>query len=155
MLADQPSVRFNNLSSSITSEISIRASSTARATNGDPSVGLYRNGAYIAGGPVGGRNFTRLDLLDIGRVEVLRGTQGALYGRNAVGGAINIISAEPEFDLSGWASARYGFENNSFHQREQISKIGGQVCGKCRIGCESQDGERACAVYPSQVSEVA
>src|SRR3546814_15449632 len=41
------------------------------------------------------------------------------------------------------------------HQREQISKIGGQVCGKCRIGCESQDGERACAVYPSQVSEVA
>ena len=101
LLADQPSVRFNNLSSSITSEISIRASSTARATNGDPSVGLYRNGAYIAGGPVGGRNFTRLDLLDIGRVEVLRGTQGALYGRNAVGGAINIISAEPAFDLSG------------------------------------------------------
>src|SRR3546814_8924526 len=27
------------------------------------------------------------------------------------------------------------------HQREQISKLGGQVCGKCRIGCESQDGE--------------
>ncbi|ATW03276.1 MAG: TonB-dependent receptor [Parasphingorhabdus sp.] len=113
LLADQPSVRFNNLNSSITSEISIRASSTARATNGDPSVGLYRNGAYIAGGAVGGRNFTRLDLLDIGRVEVLRGTQGALYGRNAVGGAINIISAEPEFDVSGWASARYGFENEN------------------------------------------
>jgi len=72
LLADQPSVRFNNLNSSITSEISIRASSTARATNGDPSVGLYRNGAYIAGGAVGGRNFTRLDLLDIDRVEVLR-----------------------------------------------------------------------------------
>lgn len=50
LLADQPSVRFNNLSSSITSEISIRASSTARATNGDPSVGLYRNGSYIGGG---------------------------------------------------------------------------------------------------------
>ncbi len=121
LLADQPSVRFNNLNSSVTSEISIRASSTARATNGDPSVGLYRNGAYIAGGPVGGRNFTRLDLLDIGRVEVLRGTQGALYGRNAVGGAINIISAEPEFDLSGWASARYGFENNSFQTQGAIN----------------------------------
>jgi iron complex outermembrane receptor protein len=121
LLADQPSVRFNNLNSSITSEISIRASSTARATNGDPSVGLYRNGAYIAGGPVGGRNFTRLDFLDIGRVEVLRGTQGALYGRNAVGGAINIISAEPEFDLSGWASARYGFENNSFQTQGAIN----------------------------------
>ena len=121
LLADQPSVRFNNLSSSITSEISIRASSTARATNGDPSVGLYRNGAYIAGGPVGGRNFTRLDMLDIGRVEVLRGTQGALYGRNAVGGAINIISAEPEFDLSGWGSARYGFENNSVQMQGAVN----------------------------------
>lgn len=121
LLADQPSVRFNNLSSSITSEISIRASSTARATNGDPSVGLYRNGAYIAGGPVGGRNFTRLDMLDIGRVEVLRGTQGALYGRNAVGGAINIISAEPEFDLSGWGSARYAFETNSLQLQGAVN----------------------------------
>ena len=121
LLADQPSVRFNNLNSSITSEISIRASSTARATNGDPSVGLYRNGAYIAGGPVGGRNFTRLDMLDIGRVEVLRGTQGALYGRNAVGGAINIISAEPEFDLSGWGSVRYGFETNSLQLQGAVN----------------------------------
>ena len=113
LLADQPSVRFNNLNSSITSEISIRASSTARATNGDPSIGLYRNGSYIGGGGIGGRNFSRLDLLDIGRVEVLRGTQGALYGRNAVGGAVNVISAEPEFNLGGFATARYAFENNS------------------------------------------
>jgi iron complex outermembrane receptor protein len=121
LLADQPSVRFNNLNSSVTSEISIRASSTARATNGDPSVGLYRNASYIGGGAIGGRNFTRLDLLDIGRVEVLRGTQGALYGRNAVGGAINIISAEPEFDLGGWASARYGFENNSLQLQGAVN----------------------------------
>lgn len=121
LLADQPSVRFNNLSSSVTSEISIRASSTARATNGDPSVGLYRNGSYIGGGAVGGRNFTRLDLLDLGRVEVLRGTQGALYGRNAVGGAVNILSAEPEFELSGWASARYGFENDSFQLQGAVN----------------------------------
>lgn len=121
LLADQPSVRFNNLSSSITSEISIRASSTARATNGDPSIGLYRGGSYIGGGAVGGRNFTRLDMLDIGRVEVLRGTQGALYGRNAVGGAINIIPAEPEFDLSGWASVRYGFETNSLQLQGAVN----------------------------------
>jgi iron complex outermembrane recepter protein len=121
LLADQPSVRFNNLSSSVTSEISIRASSTARATNGDPSVGLYRNGSYIGGGAIGGRNFTRLDMLDIGRAEILRGTQGALYGRNAVGGAVNIISAEPDFNLDGWASARYGFENNSLQVQGAVN----------------------------------
>lgn len=112
LLADQPSVRFNNLSSTITSEISIRASSTARATNGDPSIGLYRNGAYIAGGAIGGRNFTRLDFLDLERAEILRGTQGALYGRNAVGGAVNIISMRPQFDTSGFAQARYEFETH-------------------------------------------
>lgn len=112
LLSDQPSVRFNNLSLTVNSEISIRASSTARATNGDPSVGLYRNGAYIGGGGIGGRNFTRLDLLDVGRVEVLRGTQGALYGRNAVGGTINIVSARPEFSDGGFLNTRYDFETH-------------------------------------------
>lgn len=121
LLADQPSVRFNNLNSTVTSEISIRASSTARATNGDPSVGLYRNGAYIGGGGIGGRNFTRLDLLDIGRVEVLRGTQGALYGRNAVGGAINIVSARPEFVDSGWVRARYDFETQGIQGQGAVN----------------------------------
>lgn len=37
-----------------------------------------------------------MDLFDVGRVEVMRGAQGALYGRNAVGGA-NIVSALPEY----------------------------------------------------------
>lgn len=121
LLADQPSVRFNNLNSSITSEISIRASSTARATNGDPSIGLFRNGSYIAGGAIGGRNFARIDLLDIGRVEVLRGTQGALYGRNAVGGAINVISARPEFRSEGFVTGRYSFENEAFQLQGAVN----------------------------------
>lgn len=121
LLADQPSVRFNNLNSSITSEISIRASSTARATNGDPSVGLYRNGSYIGGGGIGGRNFTRLDFLDIGRVEVLRGTQGALYGRNAVGGAVNIVAAQPVFEHEGFLNARYGFDNESLQVQGAVN----------------------------------
>lgn len=119
LLSGQPSVRFNNLTSSITSEVSMRASSTARATNGDPSVGLYRNGAYIGGGGIGGRNFARIDTFDVGRVEVLRGTQGALYGRNAVGGAVNIVSARPEFDNSGFVDTKYGFEN----QRGQVQAV--------------------------------
>lgn len=119
LLAGQPSVRFNNLTSSITSEVSMRASSTARATNGDPSVGLYRNGAYIGGGGVGGRNFARIDTFDVGRVEVLRGTQGALYGRNAVGGAVNIVSARPEFANGGFVDAKYGFET----QRAQVQAV--------------------------------
>ncbi len=110
IFAGQPSVRFFSTSSPINSEVAMRGSATSRGTNADPSVGLYRNGASIAGGRLGGRNFARLDLFDVGRVEVLRGTQGALYGRNAVGGAVNVISQQPQFETSGYVDVKYGLE---------------------------------------------
>src|SRR3546814_5627009 len=62
LLADQLSVRFNNLNSSVTAEISISASSTARATNGDPSGGPYRNGAERKGVVEGTRVSVSLEL---------------------------------------------------------------------------------------------
>lgn len=108
-----PGVRFFNTTSQLNSETSIRASGTARGTNADPSVGLFRNGMYVGGGFLGGRNFTRIDLFDIGRVEVLRGTQGALYGRNAVGGAVNFESAEPVMAREGFVDLNYGFETDA------------------------------------------
>ena len=62
----------------------------------DQSVGLYADGIYIAR-QMGGR----FDLLDVDRVEVLRGPQGTLFGRNTTGGAVNIITNKPTDDLSG------------------------------------------------------
>lgn len=49
---------------------------------------------------------------DMQRVEVLRGAQGTLYGRNATGGSINLITADPTRDLSGYAQLTYGEYNH-------------------------------------------
>jgi iron complex outermembrane recepter protein len=57
----------------------------------DSPVGIYLNGVYIAR-PVG----LGTDIADIDRIEVLRGPQGTLYGRNTTGGAINILTTKPQ-----------------------------------------------------------
>lgn len=69
----------------------------------DPGVGLYVDDVYVARS-VGGL----VDLLDIERIEVLKGPQGTLFGRNTIGGAISIISQDPEKELSGYISATVG-----------------------------------------------
>ncbi len=56
----------------------------------DPSVGIYMNGVYMAR-----NNGLAFEMVDIDRVEVLRGPQGSLYGKNTTGGAVNIVTAKP------------------------------------------------------------
>jgi iron complex outermembrane recepter protein len=69
----------------------------------DSPVAVYLNGVYIAR-PVG----LATDQADIERIEVLRGPQGTLYGRNTTGGAINIITASPQDQLGGSELVSFG-----------------------------------------------
>lgn len=148
LLSGQAGVRFFNTSSPVNSEISIRASPTARATSADPSVGLYRDGAYIGGGAVGGRSYNRNDLFDIGRVEILRGTQGALYGRNAVGGAINIIAQEPVFENTGYIDLKYGVDNES-PQAQAVANLIVDDHVAVRVGFDYIDQEKGFFYNPT------
>jgi iron complex outermembrane receptor protein len=69
----------------------------------DPGVGVYIDDVYY--GILTGANF---DLLDLDRVEVLRGPQGTLAGKNSEGGAIKIFTNQPTNDLGGYVEATYG-----------------------------------------------
>jgi iron complex outermembrane receptor protein len=76
------------------------------ALNTDPGVGLYVDGVYIARAPG-----AVLDLLDVERVEVLKGPQGTLFGRNSIGGAVNVITRTPDDVFSFKGEATFGQRN--------------------------------------------
>ncbi|MCZ8194817.1 TonB-dependent receptor [Brevundimonas sp.] len=95
----------------INQEVNIRGAGagTARVTGVNSPIAVLRNGANVAGGNIGGRTYTRTDLFDIERIEVVRGPQGSLYGVNAVGGVMNLISRRPQRDFgfrgsAGWTN---------------------------------------------------
>ena len=69
----------------------------------DPAVGVVFDDVYI-----GQSSGSLLKAIDIDRVEVLRGPQGTLFGRNATGGIINLARSRPTYDLTGKARVTYG-----------------------------------------------
>ncbi|MBO9517642.1 MAG: TonB-dependent receptor [Porphyrobacter sp.] len=72
----------------------------------EPGVGLYVDDVYYP--TLTGANF---DLLDLERVEILRGPQGTLTGRNSIGGAIKLFSKKPNANPSAFVEGSYGSRN--------------------------------------------
>jgi iron complex outermembrane recepter protein len=77
--------------------------STETIATFDPPVGTYVDDIYMSR-----QNANNLSLFDVERVEVLRGPQGTLFGRNTTGGAINVIMREPGDQVAGFVEVGYG-----------------------------------------------
>ena len=81
----------------------VTARGVQQINNADPPVAIVVDGVAQ-----GNQKQLKMDLYDVERIEVLKGPQGALYGRNAIGGAINIITKQPTDVYTGFIEAGGG-----------------------------------------------
>jgi len=99
-----PGLTISDVGSGFVSYTYIRGGGTNQIDAGsDPSVAYYMDDVYI-----GGTAGLQFDLFDVDHVEVLKGPQGTLFGRNAASGAISITTAQPSSTFGGWLDADVG-----------------------------------------------
>jgi iron complex outermembrane receptor protein len=102
----------------------------------EPGVPIYIDDVYI-GRPQG----AMLDLLDLERVEVLRGPQGTLFGKNAEGGTIRMISVKPQGNDSGYAEVTFGnFNRVNARAMADVALIPDVVDARFSFASRTADG---------------
>jgi iron complex outermembrane recepter protein len=102
----------------------------------EPGVPIYVDDVYM-GRPQG----AIFDLLDLERVEVLRGPQGTLFGKNAIGGTLRMISKKPTGDGSGYADITVGSRNRLDARGSfDVTLVPDRVYGRFSASSKRQDG---------------
>jgi outer membrane receptor protein involved in Fe transport len=103
---------------------------------GDPGVAMYADGSYLSD-----QTSSNASLFDLQRVEVLRGPQGALYGRNATGGAVNLISARPTDSFKASVGVLFGDQGRKESEGFVSGPLGqGSTSARLAYQLKSLDG---------------
>ncbi|MCB1677999.1 MAG: TonB-dependent receptor [Halioglobus sp.] len=121
--------------------VAIRGSVTSNpAITWEPTVGLYLDGVYV-----GKFSGNVMSISELARIEVLRGPQGTLYGKNTISGAINFITEKPTGEFG--STLRGGFGNFNYHEFSgtvdtPALAVGdlGEIMAKISGGVEQRDG---------------
>ena len=139
---------INTPSNNTAATIAMRGGTTINpAITWEPTVGMYLDGVYLGKGQ--GSIF---DVADLERVEILRGPQGTLYGRNTLGGAINLISKKPS---GAGTSAKVTLGNYGLKQTQLIGdyEIGENVFTKIVVNNKKRGGYVNNAASPYQAAQ--
>src|ERR1700722_17885793 len=123
-------------SNTLQGEVYIRGIGTDISSIGaDPSVAVLLDGVYLP------RLSTSLqDLYDVDRIEVLKGPQGTLYGRNATGGVVNIVSELPTNDFEVKGDALYGNYNQQRYRFSVSGTLADDLTARFSFESHSDDG---------------
>ena len=92
------------------------------------STGVYADGVYVSQPPM-----QAFRLLDLERMEVSKGPQGTIYGRNTIAGAVNLISRRPTFEPDGFATAGFGSYGRSSVEAAYGSALSETVAARAAI----------------------
>ncbi|HEB27243.1 MAG TPA: hypothetical protein ENI05_05630 [Porticoccus sp.] len=118
-----PSLTMNVNTNPLTATLRLRGiGSEGNIPNFEPSVGYFVDGVFRSRSGLGVS-----DLVNVERIEILKGPQSTLYGKNVTGGVINVITKEPTHELSAYAEATYGQIDGA--NTEDLYRIKASVSG--------------------------
>ncbi|MBX7457881.1 TonB-dependent receptor [Qipengyuania sp. 1NDH17] len=131
-----PSLRVSQNQSAFATSYSVRGFGTDGNNIGlEPSVAMFVDGVYRS------RAISQIsDLPDIQRVEVLRGPQSTLFGKNASAGVISIVTKKPEFEFNGMVEASYGNYDAKVVKGYVTGPISDSIAFSAGAGWNNRDG---------------
>ncbi|MFZ4382646.1 MAG: TonB-dependent receptor, partial [Sandarakinorhabdus sp.] len=131
-----PSLRVSQLQSSANTSFIIRGFGNGANNVGiEPAVGVFIDGVYRS------RSAAQIgDLPSLERIEVLRGPQSTLFGKNASAGIISVVTAEPKFDFGGQAELSYGNYNAIVARAEITGPISETIAFSLAGNFNKRDG---------------